>query len=82
MTGPEIILIGLSKDEIAEMVRSIIREELGKKEKVIQITKKEACDELHVNFRTLQRIMEKEGMTKIFNTDIPRIKEEYPKYSR
>ena len=82
MNSPEIILVGLSKDEYAEIVRSIIREELGKKEKVRLITKKEACDELHINFRTLQRIMEKEGMTKIYNTDIPRIKEEYPKYSR
>ena len=77
-----IILEGISLEEHIELMRQIIREELGKKEKVRQITKKEACDELHINFRTLQRIMEREGMTKIYNTDIPRIKEEYPKYSR
>ncbi|MGV8092494.1 MAG: hypothetical protein AB2L24_11600 [Mangrovibacterium sp.] len=79
-----VFLEGMTIDELLTMIRKIIREEIQKAEndKTRPVSKSEACRHLNINYRTIIKIMKKEGMTEIYNTDIPKLKLKYHKSSQ
>jgi len=79
-----IILEGITIVDLLSEVKEIVREEIRQAEndKTRPISKSEACRQLNINYRTMVKIMEKEGMTEIYNTDLPKLKLKYHKSSQ
>lgn len=69
----EILLNGISLDDLVERFRSVVREEIKNDKEVYVIKKAEACRRLGISFPTLQRRLKREGMTIIKNTNIDKL---------
>ncbi len=80
----KIILEGLSLEDFQSMLRETVREEItaNDSKKVAPITKTEACRQLGITSKTLQKILDEMNLSEVFPSDINRILFKYPKYIR
>lgn len=79
-----IILEGLSLEDFQGILRETVREEIAANDnkKVAPMTKTEACRQLGITNKTLQKILAEMNLTEVFPSDINRILFKYPKYIR
>ena len=80
----KIILEGLSLEDFQSMLRETVREEItaNDNKKVAPMTKTEACRQLGITSKTLQKILGEMNLSEVFPSDINRILFKYPKYIR
>ena len=80
----KIILEGLSLVDFQSILRETVREEIAANDnkKVAPMTKSEACRQLGITNKTLQKILTEMNLTDVFPSDINRILFKYPKYIR
>lgn len=69
----QIILQGITIKQLEERFRAIVKEELSSDKQIYQLSKKDACNRLKISFPTLQKRMEREGLTEIYNTDLHKL---------
>lgn len=69
----QILLEGMTIELFLEKVREVVREEMKANEEVYELTKVQACKKLNISFPTLKKRLERENITKIFNTDLHRL---------
>ncbi len=80
----KIILEGLTLAEFQNMIRESVREEMEAidSKKVAPLSKTEACHQLGITNKTLQKVMDEMNLKEVFPADITRILFKYPKYIR
>ncbi|HCY40370.1 MAG TPA: hypothetical protein DHV48_03310 [Prolixibacteraceae bacterium] len=80
----KLILEGLSIEDFQESIRKIVREEItaNDNKKVAPMSKTEACRQLGITSKTLQKVLEEMNLKEVFPADITRILFKYPKYIR
>ena len=80
----KIILEGLSLEDFQDSLRKIVRDEItaNDNKKVAPMTKTEACRQLGITNKTLQKILTEMSLSEVFPSDINRILFKYPKYIR
>ncbi len=80
----KIILEGLSLEDFQDSIRKIVRDEItaNDNKKVAPMTKTEACRQLGITNKTLQKVLTEMNLSEVFPSDINRILFKYPKYIR
>ena len=80
----KIILEGLTLEDFRIILRETVREEIAANDnkKVAPMTKSEACRQLGITNKTLQKILAEMNIAEVFPSDINRILFKYPKYIR
>ena len=69
----QIILQGITLDELMDGLRTIVRDEIKAKEEVYELTKAEACRRLDISFPTLKKRMKRENIDIIYNTNLSKL---------
>jgi hypothetical protein len=80
----KIILDGLTMEDFQDILRKIVREEIlaNDNRKVAPLSKTEACRQLGITSKTLQKVLTEMNLKEVFPADITRILFKYPKYIR
>jgi hypothetical protein len=80
----KIILEGFTMVDFLDRIRKVVREEITSVDnmKVAPLSKTEACRQLGITNKTLQKVLNEMNLKKVFPSDITRILFKYPKYIR
>lgn len=82
--NPQLIIQAISIAEFWEGVENIVKKQLRQTEEERQrpLTKKEAANNLGIDYKTLVKLMKNENIEVVYTSDIERLKLKYPKYAR